>query len=144
MYYAPHRLGDPMPTFPKLRTHIRWLLPGAALALSAGAAPAQTPQRGSPADTEVWKPVPNVVTPGATDSEPPSDAIVLFDGTNLDEWVTVKDKSPAGWSVADGVMTVNIRRSASATSGCASCEPGVYERIFRITRGYDQIDAETA
>jgi hypothetical protein len=96
-----------MLTFSKLRTHILWLFPGAALALLAWAVSAQTPQRGNPADTEVWKPVPNVVTPGATDSEPPSDAIVLFDGTNLDEWVTVKDKSPAGWTVADGVMTVN-------------------------------------
>jgi hypothetical protein len=96
-----------MLTFSRLRTHIRWLFPGAALALLAWAVSAQTPQHGNPADTEVWKPVPNVVTPGATDSEPPSDAIVLFDGTNLDEWVTVKDKSPAEWTLADGVMTVN-------------------------------------
>ncbi len=60
-----------------------------------------------PQDTEVWEPVPNVVTPGATDAAPPSDAIVLFDGKNLDQWVSVKDKSPAKWLVADGVLTVN-------------------------------------
>ncbi len=58
-------------------------------------------------DTEQWEPVPKIVTPGKTDSERPADAIVLFDGTNLNEWVSVKDKSPAGWTVADGVMTVN-------------------------------------
>ena len=51
--------------------------------------------------------MPKIVTPGATDSAPPSDAIVLFDGTNLDQWVNVKDKSPAGWTVADGIFTVN-------------------------------------
>jgi len=66
-------------------------------------------QRGRPQDTEVWEPVPAVVTPGATDSAPPSDAIVLFDGTNLDQWVATADKSPAQWTVANGVMTVNKR-----------------------------------
>ena len=55
----------------------------------------------------MWDPVPKVVTPGATCTAPPSDAIILFDGKNMDEWVTVKDKSPARWTVADGVMTVN-------------------------------------
>src|SRR5205823_9458445 len=40
-------------------------------------------------------------------SAPPSDAIVLFDGTNLNEWVSNRDKSPARWPVSDGVMTVN-------------------------------------
>jgi len=58
-------------------------------------------------DTEVYEPVPPVVTPGTVDSAPPSDAIVLFDGKNLDQWVSVKDKSAAGWTLADGVMTVN-------------------------------------
>ena len=60
-----------------------------------------------PEDTEVWEPVPEVVTPGVTNAAPPSDAIVLFDGKNLDEWVSVQDKSPAKWIVANGVVTVN-------------------------------------
>jgi len=68
---------------------------------------AQQPPKGKPEETEVWEPVPPVVTPGATDSAPPSDAIVLFDGKNLDEWVSVKDKTPAKWVVADGVLTVD-------------------------------------
>ena len=74
---------------------------------AAPAAAAQQPPRGNPKDTEVWEPVPKVVTPGATDDAPPSDAIVLFDGKNLDEWVSTKDKSPAKWVVADGVLTVD-------------------------------------
>ena len=74
----------------------------------ANAAPSQatTPPAAKPADTEVWEPEPKIVTPGATCGAPPSDAIVLFDGKNLDEWVSAKDKSPAQWIVADGVMTV--------------------------------------
>jgi hypothetical protein len=71
----------------------------------AAAAP-QTPPRGNPKETEVWEPVPPVVTPGRTNGDAPSDAIVLFDGTNLNEWVSVKDKSPAGWTLENGVMTV--------------------------------------
>jgi hypothetical protein len=74
------------------------------------AAPAQptAAQRAEQAKlTEVWEPVPSVVTPGATDDAPPSDAIVLFDGKNLEEWVSTKDKTPAKWIVADGVLTVD-------------------------------------
>jgi Domain of Unknown Function (DUF1080) len=68
---------------------------------------AQQPPAPKPKDTEVWEPVPKIVTPGATDAAPPSDAIVLFDGKNLDQWVLNRDKSPANWIVADGVVTVN-------------------------------------
>jgi hypothetical protein len=57
-----------------------------------------------PEETEVWEPVPPVVTPGH-DGAPPSDAIVLFDGTDLSLWETMDD-ADAGWRVADGVMTV--------------------------------------
>jgi Domain of Unknown Function (DUF1080) len=83
-----------------------------ALALPLFAQQVTTPQGAAPAapkhqDTEVWEPVPAVVTPGPTNAAPPSDAIVLFDGKNLDEWVSTKDKSPAQWVVADGVLTVN-------------------------------------
>src|SRR5262252_5342910 len=68
---------------------------------------AQQPPKGKPEETEVWEPVPPIITPGATNDAPPSDAIVLFNGKNLDEWVSVKDKTPAKWIVADGVLTVD-------------------------------------
>jgi len=66
-----------------------------------------------PEDTEVWDPEPKVVTPGAVDSAPPSDAIILFDGKNLDQWVNTRDKSPANWTVQNGVLTVTKGRGAS-------------------------------
>ena len=69
-------------------------------------AAAQTPQ-GDPKDTEQWEPVPPIVTPGARPDAPPSDAIVLFDGRNLDQWVNTKDHAPAGWKLGRGVMTVD-------------------------------------
>jgi len=74
------------------------------------APPAAAGQKPRPQDTEQWEPVPVVVTPGPiTSAPPPSDAIVLFDGTNLNEWVNTRDKAPAGWTVADGMFTVNKR-----------------------------------
>jgi hypothetical protein len=57
--------------------------------------------------TEIYSPVPPVVAPAAQCGGAPSDAVVLFDGKNLDKWVRVADGSPANWIVADGIMTVN-------------------------------------
>jgi hypothetical protein len=65
-------------------------------------------KQAKPEDTEFYSPVPPVVTPGTNYGDPPSDAIILFDGKNLDEWVSVNDTtSPAKWTVADNVITVN-------------------------------------
>jgi hypothetical protein len=82
------------------------ILSACAPQLSASAQ-SPTPAPAKPSDTEAWAPVPRVVTPGSTTAAPPSDAIVLFDGRDLSEWVATRDKSPAQWKVADGVLTVN-------------------------------------
>lgn len=80
----------------KLTVHaLAWLMAAAANAQ-------QTPK---PEDTEVWEPEPKVIhAPGM--GKAPSDAIILFDGNHLNEWVSVKDGSPAKWEVKDGVFTV--------------------------------------
>jgi 3-keto-disaccharide hydrolase len=54
--------------------------------------------------TEVWEPEPKVVTPGLNNSAP-SDAIILFDGKNLDNWQDKNGNTPK-WSVQEGAMTV--------------------------------------
>lgn len=66
-------------------------------------------EKAKPEDTEVWSPVPKAVTPGkVTANEPPSDAIILFDGKNLDQWVMADDTtSAAKWNVEKGLLTVN-------------------------------------
>jgi hypothetical protein len=73
--------------------------------LVCAAVAAQTPQ-GDPKATEIWEPVPPVASPGAAGA-PPSDAIILFDGRNLDGWVATEDHSPARWKVGNGVLTVD-------------------------------------
>lgn len=54
------------------------------------------------------RPQPPVVTPGtfSEGATPPSDAIVLFDGSNLDGWEAVKEAGPAGWKLENGYMEV--------------------------------------
>jgi hypothetical protein len=61
----------------------------------------------NPDNAEVFKPVPAVVTPGKTFSSAPSDAIVLFNGKNLDEWVSSNGQSPAKWKINGEVLTVD-------------------------------------
>lgn len=85
-----------------------WMSIGLSLTF-CGAALAQTsasPQHPWEA-TEAWSPVPPIVAPGESPSGAPSDAIVLFDGRDLSRWVSTKDLSPAAWTVADGVLTVD-------------------------------------
>lgn len=67
-------------------------------------APTPAQEEGRPEDTEVWEGEPTVVAPGEAGSQP-SDAIVLFDGTDLSAW-SDEDGGEAGWSVQNGVMTV--------------------------------------
>lgn len=76
---------------------------GLALLLPASASDRQSPD---PKDTEVWAAEPRRVAPGSL-AGAPSDAIVLFDGKDLREWVSAASPGkPAGWIVAGGTLTV--------------------------------------
>lgn len=61
-------------------------------------------QNKNPESTELYSPVPPIVTPGEG-NKPPSDAIVLFDGSNCDQWENAKGNS-IEWVLADGCMKV--------------------------------------
>lgn len=74
------------------------------------------------------RPEPRVVAPGhfSTQSEvgqPPADAVVLFDGTSLDGWVSCKNDGPAPWKLEKGFMEV-VPRSGNIRSKAAfgSCQ----------------------
>lgn len=100
------------------------------------------PEKMVPGNTEFWTPQPPVVTPGqykasveapVLDSRKrvasyetvekevqdcyvtaPSDAIVLFDGTSLDEWVGDGTKEN-GWKIENGVLTITPRTGTIST-----------------------------
>ena len=77
--------------------------------VAGGFVSAQEVEPTKPEQTEFYKPVPPKVTPGE-DGAPPSDAIVLFDGTSLDKWISSIDSTAAKWTLnKDGSMTVNNR-----------------------------------
>lgn len=72
----------------------------------------------APDDHHPWavhdrnRPQPKIVTPGTFSSpdqagKPPSDAIVLFDGSDLSQWESAgRNGGPAKWLVKDGYMEV--------------------------------------
>ena len=64
-------------------------------------------QKGDPKATELYSPVPKIVTPGRLDSDAPSDAMVLFNGKDLLEWVATDDTTKAAaWTLGKNKVTV--------------------------------------
>jgi len=66
----------------------------------------------SPESTEWYTPVPSKVLPGVG-TKPPSDAIILFDGTDMSKWESQKQPAergqrpdPAPWKIVNGEMRV--------------------------------------
>ena len=65
-------------------------------------------QNAKPEDTEYYTPVPKIVTPGKSIGDAPLDAIVLFNGKNLDEWELVEDSNAVEkWDLKNEIMTVS-------------------------------------
>ncbi len=66
------------------------------------------------------RPAPPVVTPGAAPGDPPSDAVVLFDGKDLSKWR--KGDGPAQWKVENGYMEINSTGSIRTTEEFGDCQ----------------------
>lgn len=65
--------------------------------------------------TEIWNPEIPMVQPAAKIGDPPSDAIILFDGKDINkEWEEASrgDVKPATWVIKDGAM-VSVKGSGS-------------------------------
>lgn len=70
---------------------------------------------------DLERPYPPVVTPGeSAPAEPPSDAIVLFDGTDLAQWEAGSEK--ARWELVDGAMVVNGTGSIQTVQEFGDCQ----------------------
>ncbi len=66
------------------------------------------PEKMIPGMTEIWQPEVKIIQPGVTNSEAPSDAIILFNGGDLNaEWTDVKG-NPTKWIVSDGAL-ISVR-----------------------------------
>ena len=91
---------------------------GSLVSMASGVALAQAPKPDPPAQwvetpSGRWmvhdeaRPAPPIITPGVcrqeTPAKPPSDAVVLFDGTDLSKWTDMKGE-PSKWVTRDGYM----------------------------------------
>ena len=122
-------------------------LAGAALAMAAavsacpGASAEEKPgHRWKVHDMD--RPQPKVIDPGTPSTpdepgRPPSDAIVLFDGTDLSKWTS--NKGPARWRVQDGYMEVAKKSGGMRTKeSFGSCQLHVEWRAPVPPRGKSQ------
>lgn len=89
------------------------------------------------APTAIWGPVPAVIEPGTCGSAP-SDALILFDGTNTDEWESTKG-GKVKWKLEDGAMTV-VKKTGSIKTKKAfgSCQLHIEWRTPKIVVGKSQ------
>ncbi|HJO38054.1 MAG: DUF1080 domain-containing protein [Vicinamibacterales bacterium] len=95
--------------------------------------------QGDPTLTEVWEPEPSMVIPGASGGAP-SDAVVLFDGTDLSAWES-QNGSEAAWVVdADaGIFTVDPDAGDIVTKqGFGDVQLHVEWRTPAVVRGRSQ------
>ncbi len=64
----------------------------------------------------VW-PEPKVITPGATAADPPSDAVVLFDGKDTSKW-----REANGWELKDGYGLIKSRSGVNTKEAFGDCQ----------------------
>jgi hypothetical protein len=91
-----------------------------------------------PATTEVWKPEVKVVTPGKTNTDAPSDAVILFNGTSASGWQHANGDE-AKWTVADNALTIKPGTGGIQTKQkFGDCQLHIEWRIDKNVKGDGQ------
>jgi len=91
-----------------------------------------------PATTEVWKPEVKLVTPGKTNTDAPSDAIILFNGTTASGWQHANGDE-AKWTVADNALTIKPSTGGIQTKQkFGDCQLHIEWRIDKNVKGDGQ------
>jgi hypothetical protein len=67
------------------------------------------------------RPQPRIVTPGGESGQPPSDAIVLFDGKDLSAWVGREGAEPQ-WKIENGYMEVTRTGGIQTKEHFSDCQ----------------------
>jgi len=67
------------------------------------------------------RPQPPIVTAGERPGQPPSDAIILFDGTGLSQWVDPNGE-PARWKLENGCMYPNGKGDILTKQSFGDCQ----------------------
>ncbi len=94
--------------------------------------------QGDPKITEQWQPEPRIVTPGNSNTGAPSDAIVLFDGQNLNQFESSKGGA-AKWKIEDNAVTVVRGAGAIKTKQVfGDCQLHIEWRTPAVVKGEGQ------
>ena len=72
---------------------------------------------------------PPLVEPGQTPGAPPSDAIVLFDGTNLDAW------TGGPWDLKDGILPLFPNRTILKQNSFSEAVRFTWSIAFPVLKG---------
>ena len=100
--------------------------------------PEVSPAPMKPEMTEIWEPEVRVVTPAKVVGDAPSDAIILFNGKNLDQWVSQKDATkPAPWKIVN-----NDHMEVVPGSAIASCTLSLARLMLWKVKGKAVVTAE--
>jgi hypothetical protein len=87
------------------------------------------------------RPQPKIVTPGIGDlgTTPPADAVVLFDGKNLDQWVRT-DGKPMEGRIKDGAFDIMKTGQLRTKQEFGDCQLHIEWRTPELKEGFDRMN----